>query len=94
MESAYLNATVRTGFNALDEGRRIDQELLCDLQESLLIDVRGEDKRPGHIRDEMYSIWRAVDLLVQVELTGEYERSPIVTADNTPTLSKEETGIG
>jgi IS4 transposase len=42
----------------------------------------------------LYSIWRAVDLLVQVELTGEYEHSPIVTADNTLTLLKEETGIG
>ena len=36
----------------------------------------------------LYSIWRAVDLLVQVELTGEYEHSPIVTADNTLTLLK------
>ncbi len=27
----------------------------------------------------LYSIWRAVDLLVQVQLTGEYEHSPIVT---------------
>ncbi|MGQ4557367.1 transposase [Halobellus sp. GM3] len=42
----------------------------------------------------LYSIWRAVDLLVQVELTGEYELSPIVTADNTLTLVKKETGIG
>jgi IS4 transposase len=42
----------------------------------------------------LYSIWRAVDLLVQVELTGEYEHSPIVTADNTLTLLKKETGIG
>ncbi|PSQ08775.1 transposase [Halobacteriales archaeon QS_5_68_33] len=42
----------------------------------------------------LYSIWRAVDLLVQVQLTGEYEHSPIVTADNTLTLSKKETGIG
>ncbi|QLC35415.1 transposase (plasmid) [Halarchaeum sp. CBA1220] len=42
----------------------------------------------------LYSIWRAVDLLVQVELTGEYERSPMVTADNTLTLLKKETGIG
>ncbi len=40
------------------------------------------------------SIWRAVDLLVQVELTGEYEHSPLVTADNTLTLLKKETGIG
>ncbi len=38
----------------------------------------------------LYSIWRAVDLLVQVELTGEYEHSPIVTADNTLTLLKKE----
>jgi IS4 transposase len=42
----------------------------------------------------LYSIWRAVDLLVQVELTGEYEHSPIVTADNTLTILKKETGIG
>jgi len=42
----------------------------------------------------LYSIWRAVDLLVQVELTGECEHSPIVTADNTLTLLKKETGIG
>jgi len=36
----------------------------------------------------LYSIWRAVDLLVQVELTGEYEHSPIV-ADNTPDAVEE-----
>jgi IS4 transposase len=42
----------------------------------------------------LYSIWRAVDLLVQVALTGEYKHSPIVTADNTLTLLKKETGIG
>lgn len=42
----------------------------------------------------LYSIWRAADLLVQVKLTGEYEHSPIVTADNTLTLLKKETGIG
>jgi IS4 transposase len=42
----------------------------------------------------LYSVWRAVDLLVQVELTSEYEHSPIVTADNTLTLLKKETGIG
>jgi len=42
----------------------------------------------------LYSLWRAVDALVQVELTGEYEHSPIVTADNTLTLLKQETGIG
>ena len=42
----------------------------------------------------LYSIWRAVDLLVQVALTDKYEHSPIVTADNTLTLLKKETGIG
>ena len=35
-----------------------------------------------------------MDLLVQVELTDEYEHSPIVTADNTLTLLKKETGTG
>jgi IS4 transposase len=42
----------------------------------------------------LYSIWRAVDLLMQVELNGEYEHSPVITADNTLTLLKKETGIG
>jgi IS4 transposase len=42
----------------------------------------------------LYSVWRAVDLLVQVALTGEYEHSPMVTADNTLTLLKKETGVG
>jgi len=42
----------------------------------------------------LYSSWRAVDLLVQVELTGEHERSPIVTAGNTLTLLKNKPGIG
>lgn len=37
----------------------------------------------------LYSIWRAVDLFVQVELTGEYEYSPIVIANNTLTLLKK-----
>lgn len=39
------------------------------------------------------SIWRAVDLLVQVELTDEHEIAPMVTADNTFTLLKKQTGI-
>lgn len=42
----------------------------------------------------LYSTWRAVDILVQVKLTDEYEQSPIVTADNTLTLLKKTTGSG
>ncbi len=42
----------------------------------------------------LYSMWRAVDLLVQVRLNSEYEHAPIVTADNTLMLLKQETGIG
>lgn len=42
----------------------------------------------------LYSVWRAVDLLVQVELTGGYNREPVVTAQNTLTLLRKETGIG
>ena len=42
----------------------------------------------------LYSIWRAVDLLVQVELTGKYKHAPVVTADNILTLVKKDTGIG
>ncbi len=46
------------------------------------------------VRNEAYSIWRAIDLLIQAGLTGEYEHSPVITADNTLTLLKKETGIG
>jgi len=42
----------------------------------------------------LYSIWRAVDLLIQLDLTGEYDRSPMVIAENTLTLLKKQTGIG
>lgn len=42
----------------------------------------------------LYSIWRAVDLLIQVDLTDEYEHSPIVTAQNTLTLLQKQTGVG
>ena len=38
----------------------------------------------------LYSIWRAVGLLVQTGLAGEYEHSPVITADNTLTLLKKE----
>ena len=41
----------------------------------------------------LYSMWRAVDFLVQIELTGEYDRSPVVTANTVLTLLKQ-TGIG
>ena len=42
----------------------------------------------------LYSVWRVVDLLVRVDLTGEYNHSPIVTADNTLTPLKKETRVG
>ncbi|WP_435361592.1 Fic family protein [Haloarchaeobius sp. DFWS5] len=48
----YVEA-IRTGFDALAEGRQIDEELICDLHETLLIDVRGEDKRPGQMREDI-----------------------------------------
>ena len=42
----------------------------------------------------LYSIWRAIDLLVQVARTDEYERPPLVTAQNTLTLLQKRTGVG
>lgn len=41
----------------------------------------------------LYSIWRAVDFLVQVALTDEYGHSPVVTAQNTLTLLQKRTGV-
>lgn len=48
----YVEA-IRRGFEALDGGATIDQELICDLHEALLVEVRGENKQPGQIRDEV-----------------------------------------
>lgn len=42
----------------------------------------------------LYSIWRAVDFLVQIALTDKYDRSPMVTAQNTLTLLQKRTGVG
>jgi len=40
------------------------------------------------------SIWRLVDLLVQMDLFEEYDRSPLVTANDVLTLTKRRTGVG
>jgi IS4 transposase len=42
----------------------------------------------------LYSIWRVVDLLVHVELTGGYEHAPVIPAENPLTLLKKEAGVG
>jgi Fic family protein len=44
-------AAVQRGFDRLEQGDEIDRALICALHESLLLDVRGEDKRPGEIRE-------------------------------------------
>jgi IS4 transposase len=42
----------------------------------------------------LYSLWRLVDLLVQLQFTDEYERDPLVTANDVLTLAKKRTGVG
>ncbi|WP_290809950.1 Fic family protein [Halovivax sp.] len=46
----YVDA-VKAGFRRLDEGEAIDVGLICDLHEALLGGVRGEEDRPGELRD-------------------------------------------
>lgn len=46
----YVDA-VTHGFARLDDGDPIDVELLCTLHEMLLGGVRGEENRPGQLRD-------------------------------------------
>ena len=46
----YVEA-IQMGFDRLAQGDKIGRDLICELHESLLLDVRGEDKRPGEIRD-------------------------------------------
>lgn len=41
----------------------------------------------------LYSIWCAVELLVQIELIDKYKRSPVMPANTVLTLLKQ-TGIG
>lgn len=42
----------------------------------------------------LYSLWRLVDLLVQLDLFDEYTRSPLVTANDVLTLAKKRTSVG
>jgi IS4 transposase len=42
----------------------------------------------------LYSLWRLVDLLVQLHFADEYERDPLVTANDVLTLTKKRTGVG
>ena len=42
----------------------------------------------------LYSLWRLVDLLVQLQFTDEYERDPLVMANDVLTLVKKRTGVG
>ena len=42
----------------------------------------------------LYSPWRLVDLLVQMDPFEEYDRSPLVTANEVLTLVKKRTGVG
>jgi Fic family protein len=46
----YVDA-VRTGFTRLENGEGITVDLICDLHETLLQNVRGTDERPGELRD-------------------------------------------
>jgi Fic family protein len=46
----YVDA-VREGFARLEAGEDISVELICDLHETLLSDVRGVDAKPGELRD-------------------------------------------
>jgi hypothetical protein len=41
----------------------------------------------------LYSLWRPVDLLVQLQFRDEYERDPLVTANDVLTLVKKRTGV-
>ena len=46
----YVDA-VKAGFERLDRGETIDTDLVCALHEHLLGGVRGEEQRPGELRD-------------------------------------------
>jgi len=46
----YVDA-VKQGFDRLDAGDAIDVDLVCDLHEILLGGVRGEEDKPGELRD-------------------------------------------
>ena len=46
----YIDA-IRMGFDRLDRGDTLSVELICDLHETLLSDVRGVDEHPGTLRD-------------------------------------------
>ncbi|NHN43229.1 Fic family protein [Halorubellus sp. JP-L1] len=46
----YVDA-VRQGFSRLSDGESLSVDLVCDLHETLMDDVRGGEDRPGELRD-------------------------------------------
>ena len=46
----YVDA-IRHGFDRLATGDQLSVELICDLHETLLSDVRGVEEHPGQLRD-------------------------------------------
>lgn len=46
----YVDA-VHEGFARIEAGESLSLELICDLHKTMLNDVRGEESRPGELRD-------------------------------------------
>ncbi|NGM68516.1 Fic family protein [Natronolimnobius sp. AArcel1] len=46
----YVDA-IHEGFERIEAGESLSVELICDLHETMLKDVRGEENRPGELRD-------------------------------------------
>ena len=55
--SNYVEA-IATGIERLREGEELRVDLLRDLHEQLLSGVRGEEKRPGELRDDLVGLDR------------------------------------
>lgn len=52
IQEAYnYGEAIKSGIGHLNSGGSIDHDLLCTLHNHLLVDVPGEDKRPGEVRD-------------------------------------------
>lgn len=53
--SNYVTA-ITTGIDRLREGDDLDVDILCGMHDLLLSGVRGEEKRPGELRDDLVGL--------------------------------------
>ena len=56
VEAVNFITAIREGIDRIEQGEAIDTDLLLDLHRTLMSGVRGEEKRPGALRDDLVGV--------------------------------------